>query len=90
MLDAAVRELPDGVAAGCWHWQSAAPARAAGHDPRAEGGRGRGGGSPVCADLVDVEVVGIGGQVVGDLLEEIAGRHAHRGHGDNRCGDVSF
>jgi len=46
----------------------------------------RGGSSPVGADLVDAEVVGVGGQQARDLSEEIGrkGGPAAGGHHDSR------
>lgn len=68
-LRAAAREA-EGVVADCYQ---PTLQRAAGDDPWAAGGDGEGGGSPVGADLVDVEVVGVGVQPAGDLPEEIGG-----------------
>jgi hypothetical protein len=68
-LRAAAREA-EGVVAD---WYQPTLQRAAGDDPWAAGGDGEGGGSPVGADLVDVEVVGVGVQPAGDLPEEIGG-----------------
>jgi hypothetical protein len=55
-LRAAAREA-EGVVAD--RYQSARPTLGAGRDPWAEHGWRRGGSSPVGADLVDVEVVGV-------------------------------
>ena len=66
--------------------RSAPPSEANCKDPWAAGGRERGGSSPVGADLVDVEEVGVGGQPAGDLLEEIRGEGGPAGGGGGHQG----